>query len=173
VLNITTDEVATSRVSKKINVSNLYSNENKVFMILISVFWMFYWLLNFIDKVIVEPTFLWAGRDRLTQFTDYFNSIGITNNFIVYSVLFFVSLLELTAFVVALLSVVAAIQNKFETARKFFFYTVILSLSIFTFFTLGDQVFGDRFELMEHTIYWGITIVAWLAYDHFYKLSTE
>ena len=35
---------------------------------------------------------------------------------------------------------------------------------IFSFFAIGDQVFGDRGELLEHTIYWMALIVSWGAY---------
>ena len=53
--------------------------EVKFIHIAIVGFWFLFWFLNSIDKVINKPMFLWAGKDRVTQLTDYFSSIGIEN----------------------------------------------------------------------------------------------
>jgi hypothetical protein len=31
-------------------------------------------------------------------------------------------------------------------------------------FSIGDQIFGDRFTLLEHGVFWIILIVSWVAY---------
>jgi len=40
----------------------------------------------------------------------------------------------------------------------------ITGLLLFTFLTLGDQTFGDRFQLLEHTIFWVAVLVSWGAF---------
>lgn len=33
-------------------------------------------------------------------------------------------------------------------------------------FALGDQVFGERSELLEHTIFWAALFISWRVYTH-------
>ena len=49
-------------------------------------------------------------------------------------------------------------------ARTWFFVGVLLTMATFTFFSLGDHLFGDRFELLEHTLFWFISLVSWVAF---------
>ena len=44
-------------------------------------------------------------------------------------------------------------------------------LVIFSFFAIGDQIFGDRVELQEHTTFWMALIISWGAYIYFPKIS--
>ena len=151
------------------NVLILNLTESKLLAILIPGFWWFYWLLNSIDKFIIDPIFLWAGRDRLTQFANYFATIGITDENIALIFLIIVTAMEIFAFSLITLSLYFIIVGNYEKSRKFFFFGILTGLAIFTFFTIGDQIFGDRFELMEHTIYWSITLFSWFFYNHFTK----
>lgn len=141
-------------------------SEHRMIRTVIALFWMFFWLLNVIDKFVSEPTFLWVGKDRAQQFADYFASVGVTNLGVVFVFLLVVTLLELVAFVLAAVSLTDLIRKDSESARSHFLATTLLGLLIFLFFTIGDQAFGDRFELMEHTIYFTAILVSWAAFAY-------
>lgn len=36
----------------------------------------------------------------------------------------------------------------------------------FSIFAIGDHIFGDRLELLEHTLFWFITLFSWVAFVH-------
>jgi hypothetical protein len=36
------------------------------------------------------------------------------------------------------------------------------------FFSIGDQIFGDRFSLLEHAIFWIISVISWIIYKYNY-----
>ena len=38
------------------------------------------------------------------------------------------------------------------------------TLITFTIFSIGDHVFGDRFELLEHTLFWFLSLFTWLVF---------
>ena len=44
------------------------------------------------------------------------------------------------------------------------FYGIVLTLITFTIFSIGDHIFGDRFELLEHTLFWFLTLFSWVAF---------
>ena len=135
-------------------------------------FWALYWLLNTIDKVINKPTFLWVGKDRLTQFKEYFSSIGLEDPGIAFGFLIFVALAEAIIFVLVAVALWFLLVKNEQMAHKFFFWGTFAGLAIFSFFTIGDQIFGDRGELLEHTIYWVALIVSWGAYMYFPRESS-
>jgi hypothetical protein len=140
--------------------------ETKVIRYAIVVFWTFYWLLNVVDKVITKSIFLWAGKDRFTQFVNYFSSIGIQSPGIALFFLVLVTLLEVLAFVFVAYALIQLFKRNENLAHVYFFWGTVAGLAIFTFFSLGDQVFGDRVELWEHTSYWVALIVSWAAYKY-------
>ena len=127
-------------------------------------FWLLFWLFNVIDKIISEPMFLWAGKDRVTQFIEYFSSIGIENINIVLGSLVFISIFESAAFLFLAGSLWRLLRNNEKEARAWFFWGTLVGLATFTFFAIGDQVFGERGELLEHTIFWAALLISWRAY---------
>ena len=56
------------------------------------------------------------------------------------------------------------VKRREGVARTWFFVGVLLTLVTFTFFSIGDHLFGDRFELLEHTLFWFVTLVSWVAF---------
>ena len=120
--------------------------------------------MNSADKIINQPLFLWVGKDRITQFVEYFNSIGIGNANVAITFLILVSIAEFFAFVLLAGSLWHFIQKNMDKARLLFFWGTLLGLAIFTFFAVGDQVFGDRKELLEHAIFWVALIMSWRVF---------
>jgi hypothetical protein len=41
---------------------------------------------------------------------------------------------------------------------------ICFTLITFTIFSIGDHVFGDRFELLEHTLFWFLTLFSWVVF---------
>ena len=114
-----------------------------------------------VDKAIGGSTFLWVGRDRFAQFQKYFASAGLESPWIADLALYVAAALEVFALVFfagALLSFAARRMNE---ARSWCFIGIVVTLVTFTFFSIGDHLFGDRFELLEHTLFWFVTLASW------------
>lgn len=133
-------------------------------------YWFLFWLFNTADKFLTD-TFLWLGRDRLSQFTDYFQSIGVTHLGVSFFFLALITLLEFIAFAFLALALWNILTKKGKSADDAFFWGTLTGLIIFSIFSIGDQAFGDRFELLEHTIYWISLIISWGAYTYFPKIK--
>ena len=134
------------------------------------VFWFLFWFLNVVDKFIFEPVFLWVGKNRLEQFAGYFDSIGVTNPVVARGFLAAVTTLEILAMVAIAIAIVFFAKGNKDKSHFYFFWGTFMGLVVFSFFTIGDQIFGDRFELLEHTLYWVALVVSWGAYVYFPRL---
>ncbi|MDB4564031.1 hypothetical protein N9084_01855 [Flavobacteriales bacterium] len=132
----------------------------------ILMFWSIFWLFNLLDKVIGGAHFLWVGRDRFAQFQKYFASTGLDSPHIANAALAVAGALEAFAFVFFAGALIFEIQKSRETARRWCFIGTLLTLATFTFFSLGDHWFGDRFELLEHTLFWFISLASYLVFTH-------
>jgi len=139
----------------------------------IIIFWFLFWLFALIDKFIFEPVFLWVGKDFFEEFVELFASIGINSIFIVGFFYWLVVAFEVLAFLFLTLSLGNYFLKNSKKAEKFFFFGTIIGLAIFTFFTLGDQMFGEREELLEHTLFWIVILVSWVLYSHLSKLKNN
>lgn len=128
------------------------------------IFWWFFWFFNVIDKFIVESVFLWKGKNRIGQLIDYFASIGISDIAIPIIFFLFIAALEIIALVFMTITLRFYFKGDKQLTRAAFFYGILVSLIIFSFFTIGDQIFGDRAELLEHSIYWILTVLSWFVY---------
>ncbi|MEK7510523.1 MAG: hypothetical protein AAB567_03165 [Patescibacteria group bacterium] len=135
------------------------------------IFWTLFWLFNVIDKFIGGSIFLWVGKDRLAQFVKYFSSIGIENQSVAFWFLTFVTIAEMIALVLLIIALWYLIRADSKKAYTFFFWGTFAGLAIFSFFAIGDQIFGDRHELLEHTTYWVSLIISWGAYVYFPKVE--
>lgn len=143
--------------------------EDRVIQFGIVVFWALFWLFNVIDKFIGEPIFLWVGKNRFVQFENYFSSIGIESSIAVSGFLIFVTIAEIIALVLVGAALWHLIRKNEQKAHSFFFWGTFAGLAIFSFFAIGDQIFGDRVELWEHATFWMALIVSWGAYVYFPK----
>ena len=135
------------------------------------VFWFLFWLFNVIDKFIVDPMFLWVGKDRLTQFTEYFASIGLTDPMVARVFLIVVTTMEIIALISIAIALIYFAMGDRDKSHMYFFWGTFMGLAVFSLFTIGDQIFGDRFELLEHTIYWMALIISWGAYMYFPRIT--
>lgn len=130
----------------------------------IILYWFTFWLLTTIDKVIPNTTFLWAGQDRLAQYTDFFLSLGVPGNFLPYTVFIIITSIEAIIFLLYGIALFNFFRGNFKKAHIYFFYGTVFGLIIFSISSIGDQMFGDRAELLEHTTYWISLIISWGAY---------
>jgi len=139
--------------------------------VLITVYWAFFWFLNVVDKFVGQPTFLWYGKDRLAQLIDYFASIGIFDQNVALASILVSAVLEAAAFIFGALALWFLIRANDSRANNFYFRSTVAGMLVFTFFALGDQVFGDRVELLEHTTYWIILLVSLLIFRYLHTNS--
>jgi hypothetical protein len=110
----------------------------------------------------------WQGS-ACAQFVQYLSSIGIENQGVAWGFLILVTLGEAIAFLLMVISLKHLFSGDEKKAHDFFFWGTFSGLAIFSLFAIGDQVFGDRHELLEHTTYWIAIIVSWGAYTYFPK----
>lgn len=130
----------------------------------ILAYWTLFWLLNVIDKVIGGAHFLWVGRDRFAQFQKYFESAGLESPWVADAGLVVAAALEVFALVFCAGAWYHFRSHRAEEARSWFLVGILLTLGTFTFFSIGDHWFGDRFELLEHTLFWFIAAVSWVTF---------
>ena len=127
-------------------------------------YWSIFWLFNIVDKIIGGSLFLWVGRDRFAQFQKFFASAGLESPAIANFALIIAAGLEVFAFVFFAGALLYFLKKKIETSRTWFFIGIVLTLITFTIFSIGDHIFGDRFELLEHTLFWFLTLFSWVAF---------
>jgi len=138
---------------------------------LILIYWSLYFLLNSIDKIIDGAHFLFVGKDRFAQFERFFDSLGLSDPIIVNIALIITSGLEIFAFVFFTGALYHLIKKNINATRSWFFVGIALTLILFTFFSIGDQIFGDHTELLEHGLFWFITLLSWIIFIHIDKIQ--
>ena len=153
-------------------------NENKILnnqLVRYSIlfYWSIFWLFNIVDKIIGGSLFLWVGRDRFAQFQKFFASAGLESPAIANFALIIAAGLEVFAFVFFSGALIYFLKKKLETTRTWFFIGVVLTLITFSIFSIGDHIFGDRFELLEHTLFWFLTLFSWVAFIRLEKNSEK
>jgi hypothetical protein len=102
--------------------------------------------------------FLWVGRDRFAQFQKFFASAGLEAPIVADVALIIAAGLEVFAFVFIAGCPDVFFEEQSEEARSWFLMGICFTLATFTVFSLGDHLFGDRFELLEHTLFWFMTL---------------
>ncbi|MDZ4759256.1 MAG: hypothetical protein SGJ10_14105 [Bacteroidota bacterium] len=137
----------------------------------ILLYWILFWLLNVIDKIIGGAHFLFVGKDRFAQVERFFDSLGLGNPIIANVALIITAGLEIFALVFFSGALYHFIKKNIDSARSWFFIGIVLTLTTFTYFSLGDQVFGDHFELLEHGLFWFITLLSWIIFIRIDKIQ--
>jgi hypothetical protein len=137
----------------------------------ILLYWILFWLLNVIDKMIGGAHFLFVGKDRFAQMERFFDSIGLDNPIIANIALMITSGLEIFALVFFSGALYHFKKKDTDSTRSWFFIGVALTLTTFTYFSIGDQIFGDHFELLEHSLFWFITLLSWIVFIRIDKIQ--
>lgn len=131
----------------------------------ILIFWALFWLFNVIDKFIGGAHYLFVGKDRFAQIQRYFDSIGLGNPLVTNFTLMFTTALEVFALVCFLGALYHLIRKNLELNRAWSFLGMVTTLFIYTFFSIGDQIFGDHSELLEHALFWFIALLSWIIFN--------
>ncbi|MDA8628594.1 hypothetical protein N9M15_00095 [Bacteroidia bacterium] len=131
---------------------------------LILIFWALFWLFNVLDKLVGGAHYLFVGKDRFAQIQRYFDSIGLGNPLVTNFMLMFTTALESFALVCFLGALYHLQRKNIESNRAWFFLGIVVTLTTYTFFSIGDQIFGDHSELLEHALFWFIALLSWIIY---------
>lgn len=134
-------------------------------------YWSLFWLLNVVDKIIGGAHFLFVGRDRFAQVERFFDSIGLENPLFANIALMITAGLEVFALVFFIGALYHLISKNREATRSWFLVGIAFTFATFTFFSIGDQVFGDHFELLEHGLFWFITLLSWVVFTGIDRFS--
>ena len=145
--------------------------EKNIIRYIILFYWTFFTGLTVIDKIIPDVYPYWVGADFYTLFVKFFASLGLTDPIFATIALAGISSLEILAFICYLFALINQHKAKDKNSEQWFYRGVGLSVLTFSFFSIGDQVFGDRNNLLEHGIFWIILIVSWAVYK--YSIQTE
>ena len=122
----------------------------------LAMYWAGFWLLNGGDKFFNGTYFYGVTRDD--AFAEYFSRLGLSAS-LASDVLYSVSVFEV---ILGLFFVVMIFYPTMKLALNRLSFK--LSLLLFTFFCMGDTLFGDRIELLEHSTYIGVVLISyWLA----------
>jgi len=133
---------------------------------LVLIHWTLFSATTVIDKIVPDVYPLWVGADFYTLFIKLFASLGLTDPLFATTALAGISFLEIVAFVCFAFSLFNLCNSKDKIAEQCFYLGISFSALTFSFFSIGDQVFGDRFTLLEHTIFWIILMVSWVVYKY-------
>jgi hypothetical protein len=131
----------------------------------ILIFWALFWLFNVLDKLIGGAHYLFVGKDRFAQIQRYFDSIGLGNPIVTNFTLMFTTALESFSLVCFLGALYHLIRKNFESNRAWFFLGIVSTLTTYIFFSIGDQIFGDHSELLEHALFWFIALLSWIIFN--------
>ena len=142
------------------------TKSKSIIQYLILCYWTIFWLLNTVDKILGGAMFLWVGRDRFAQFHKFFESASLDSPIIADIALIFFAALEVFAFLFCLLALIYFFKKSQKESSNYFLLGTLSSLLIFTIFSIGDHLFGDRFELLEHTLFWIITLISWFVFKY-------
>jgi len=141
--------------------------EQRIIRLIILIFWTFFWGLSVIDKIVPDVHPLWVGKDFFALFVKFFGSLGLKDPIVPTIALASISALEVFNFVLYLLAIISFGQKKHQTSEKWFFRAIFSSMILFSLFSIADQVFGDRFQLLEHGLFWMVLIASWVIYKYF------
>jgi len=156
--------------------NNIADSNNKIISkdlvrYFILIYWILFWLFNVIDKIIGGAHFLFVGKDRFAQMERFFDSIGIENPIIANIALIITAGLEIFALVFFTGALIHFKKKNLDATRSWFFIGIVLTLLTFIYFSIGDQIFGDHFELLEHALFWFITLISWIVFIRIDKIQ--
>ena len=118
----------------------------------ILVFWTLFWGLSVVDKIIPDVQHLWVGKDFFALFVKFFASLGLKDPLFPTVALAGVSGLEALNFTMYAVALWALWRGRSAQAEVWFFRGIFTSMGLFSLFSIADQVFGDRFQLLEQAV---------------------
>ncbi|MDC3397102.1 hypothetical protein OAW57_00240 [Flavobacteriales bacterium] len=124
-------------------------------------FWTLFWGLSVVDKVIPDVHPFWVGKDFFALFVKFFASLGLKDPLFATVALAGVSGLEALSFVLYVIAAVHVVRQTQDRANTWFFRAVLASMTLFALFSIADQTFGDRFQLLEHGLFWLVLLASW------------
>lgn len=158
-------------MEKENSVSNNSIIGKELIRYLILIYWSLFWLLNFIDKIIGGAHFLFVGKDRYAQVERFFDSLGLGNPIIADAALIITAGLEIFSFVFFTGALYHLQKKNNDSTRSWFFIGIVLTLIIFIYFSIGDQIFGDHSELLEHALFWLMALLSWILFIRIDKIQ--
>lgn len=141
--------------------------EKRVIQFFVLIFWTFFWGLSVVDKIIPDVHLFWVGKDFFALFIKFFSSLGLKDPMFATVALATISALEVINFALYLIALINFGKAKEGLTQKWFFRAIFSSVILFSLFSIADQVFGDRFQLLEHGLFWFILIASWIIFKYF------
>ena len=133
----------------------------------ILVFWTLFWGLSVVDKIIPDVNHFWVGKDFFALFVKFFASLGLKDPMFATVALAGVSGLEAVNFTLYATAFWALVRGDAGRSETWFYRGIVTSLGLFVLFSMADQVFGDRFQLLEHGLFWMVLLASWIAFKFF------
>jgi len=140
--------------------------ENKIIRYFIVIYWTFFGALSVIDKIIPDVYPFWVGVDFYTLFVKFFASLGLSDPMFATIALVGISTLEIVVLVLFSFSLFNLYKGKENLSEQWFYRGIAFYVLLFSLFSIGDQVFGDRSNLLEHGIFLIMLIVSWVVFKH-------
>jgi len=156
--------------NKKLDITNKIIGKDLI-RYFILIYWILFWLLNVVDKVIGGAHFLFVGKDRFAQVQRFFDSLGLGDPIIANIALIITVGLETFALVFFCGALYHFAKKNIDATCSWFFIGIALTLITFTYFSVGDQVFGEHFELLEHGLCWFIGLLSWIIFIRVDKIQ--
>ena len=141
--------------------------EKSILRFAVLVFWTCFWGLSVVDKIIPDVHFLWVGKEFYALFIKFFSSLGLKDPIFATIALAGISALEVLNFVFYSMSTFTFLKDDEASADRWFFRAIVSSISLFALFSIGDQIFGDRFQLLEHGLFWLVLLASWFVFSYF------
>lgn len=140
--------------------------ENKIIRYFIVIYWTFFGALSVIDKIIPDVYPFWVGVDFYTLFVKFFASLGLSDPMFATIALVGISTLEIIVLVLFSFSLFNLYKGKENLSEQWFYRGIAFYVLLFSLFSIGDQVFGDRSNLLEHGIFLIMLIVSWVVFKY-------
>ena len=135
---------------------------------IIVLYWLVFWTANGADKFLHETNLgpvIWFGKDRAVQIHGYFSLIDGPLEW-VDTVIYSIGIWELgmasvfAACGLFLLLYGAGAPYTVYLARLGFLLSALMLIG----FTAFDVMVGDRFEVLEHNIYFALVVLTWYIF---------
>ena len=140
--------------------------ERRLIRCAILVFWTLFWGLSVVDKIIPDVRFLWVGKDFFALFIKFFGSLGLKDPLFATGALAAVSALEAVNFGLHAAALASFFKREETVTDRRYFRAILASMVLFSLFSIADQVFGDRFQLLEHGLFWLVLLASWVVFRH-------